>query len=161
SRLSGPAVHRYRRGVRRRSDLLVMLLVLTAGVGFGRWFVESAVVDLGGIISLPVALGFTTWGAHPVHGHSGAPAAAFVPTPAAAPAADPGACDPVAPSFVLGIAELKNQVGEMMGDPIECERAIDADGNTEQHTTTGLASYSAQTETVSFTDGWRHWDLSS
>jgi hypothetical protein len=28
-----------------------------------------------------------------------------------------------------------------MGDPVDCEHAIDAAGDTEQHTTTGLATY--------------------
>jgi hypothetical protein len=168
----GPAAHRYRRGPRRGSDLVGILLVVVVGLGFGRWFVDSASVDLNGVTVVPVALGFTTWGDQPVRAHSGADAPPFAPTPSpvedvptaapvASPGADPGACSANAPSFVLGLAELKNRVGEAMGDPIECERAVDADGDTEQLTTTGLAAYAEQTHTVSFTDGWRRWGLSA
>ena len=48
-----------------------------------------------------------------------------------------------------------------MGEPLECERVIDAAGSTEQRTTTGLAYYRGATNTVAFTNGWDHWALTS
>jgi len=46
-----------------------------------------------------------------------------------------------------------------MGDATECERVVDADGNTEQRTTTGLAYYRARANVVVFTNGVEHWAL--
>ena len=47
-----------------------------------------------------------------------------------------------------------------MGTPVECEHPADTSGDTVQQTTTGLAAYTQATNTVSFTDGWRHWAIS-
>ena len=63
------------------------------------------------------------------------------------------------PAFVNGLAQLKAQLGETMGAPLGCEHPSTAVGDTVQQTTTGLAAYSSRTNTVSFTDGWRHWAL--
>jgi len=46
-----------------------------------------------------------------------------------------------------------------MGEPIECERAVDNAGDTQQNTTTGLAYYRSQSNVPSFTTGWDHWGL--
>jgi hypothetical protein len=62
-------------------------------------------------------------------------------------------------SFALGIAALKQRLGATMGDPIECEHPASGNGDTVQKTTTGLAAYRKSSNTVSFTDGWRHWAL--
>ncbi len=59
--------------------------------------------------------------------------------------------------FVLGFAFMKSQLGATMGDPIECEHANPANGDTLQQTTTGLAFYRKSTNTPTFTDGWNHW----
>ena len=48
-----------------------------------------------------------------------------------------------------------------MGDALECERSIDAQGDTQQKTTTGLAYYLSQLNTACFTTGWDHWALTS
>jgi hypothetical protein len=63
------------------------------------------------------------------------------------------------PAFALGLSGLKQQLGDSMGTPVECEHAISASGDTVQQTTTGLAAYDKATNTVSFTDGWRHWAI--
>ena len=68
-------------------------------------------------------------------------------------------CTAALPRFVHGIATLKAVVGTDMGEPVECERVIDAGGDTEQQTTTGLAYYRAASNTVAFTNGWDHWAL--
>ena len=68
-------------------------------------------------------------------------------------------CTAGLPRFVHGVAALKAVVGTDMGEPLECERVIDAAGDTEQRTTTGLAYYRTATSTVAFTNGWDHWAL--
>ena len=61
--------------------------------------------------------------------------------------------------FVFGFAALKAQLGPIMGEPIECEHSNDANGDTLQRTTTGLAFWRKSTNTLTFTDGYRHWEL--
>lgn len=63
------------------------------------------------------------------------------------------------PVFVLGFAELKRQLGDIMGEPLECERVNPDNGDTLQRTTTGLAVYRQRTGLLMFTDGWRKWAL--
>ena len=75
----------------------------------------------------------------------------------AAPAAADTACP--TPSFVLGFAALKDQLGDIMGDPLECEHANPQNGDSLQQTTTGLAFYRKSTNTPTFTDGYQHWAL--
>jgi hypothetical protein len=69
-------------------------------------------------------------------------------------------CNPgQAPAFVHGLGALKEHLGDTMGTPLECEHSSTAIGDTVQQTSTGLAAYNKQTNTVTFTDGWRHWAL--
>jgi hypothetical protein len=68
-------------------------------------------------------------------------------------------CSPARPSFVGGIAELREHLGASIGDALECERAVDDHGNTQQNTTTGLAYYRSQQNVACFTTGWDHWGL--
>jgi hypothetical protein len=68
-------------------------------------------------------------------------------------------CSPGAPHFVHGAADLKALLGDDMGMPLECERVIDAAGNTEQQTTTGLVYYRAGPNVTVFTTGQEHWAL--
>jgi hypothetical protein len=63
------------------------------------------------------------------------------------------------PAFIFGFADLKYALGYIMGDPVECEHANSANGDTLQQTTTGLAIYRQATNTPEFTDGWNHWAL--
>jgi hypothetical protein len=69
------------------------------------------------------------------------------------------ACTASRPSFVGGLAALKARLGASMGEPLECERAVDNVGDTQQNTTTGLAYYRSQSNVSSFTTGWDHWGL--
>jgi hypothetical protein len=95
----------------------------------------------------------------------------LTPTPSSEPAvtlATPAAaetpsetCTPGQPVFVHGAAALQQVLGPMMGDPLECERVTNADGDTEQRTTMGLVYYHASTNTVGFTNGFDHWALGS
>jgi hypothetical protein len=54
---------------------------------------------------------------------------------------------------------LKQQVGNTIGAPIECEHSTSPAGDTIQQTTTGLVAYTRLSNTVTFTDGWRHWAM--
>ncbi len=66
-----------------------------------------------------------------------------------------------APTFVLGFAALKDQLGPIMGNPLECEHANPQNGDSLQQTTTGLAFYRKSTNTPTFTDGYQHWALTT
>jgi hypothetical protein len=83
----------------------------------------------------------------------GARLAVASPTPAAA------TCTASRPSFVGGLAALKASLGASMGEPLECERAVDDEGDTQQNTTMGLAYYRSKPNVASFTTGWDHWAL--
>lgn len=84
------------------------------------------------------------------------------PSPAPSPAPTQAAvCAAGTPRFVNGAAGLKAMIGADMGDPVECERVVDAAGNTEQKTTTGLVYYRADTNITAFTNGFEHWALTS
>src|SRR5690349_20884142 len=76
-------------------------------------------------------------------------------------AAYPGCPSGGTPSFTFGFADLRSQVGSPMGDPIECEHAETATGDTYQRTTTGLALYRRDTNTAMFTNGQEHWALTA
>jgi hypothetical protein len=67
-------------------------------------------------------------------------------------------CNPgQVPTFSQGLVKLRQQVGDAMGSPAECAHSTSATGDLVQQTTTGLAAYDILTNTVTFTDGWRHW----
>ncbi len=46
-----------------------------------------------------------------------------------------------------------------MGEPVECERATNPMGDTQQQTSTGLAYYRKNLNSACFTTGWDHWAL--
>jgi hypothetical protein len=50
-------------------------------------------------------------------------------------------CSEDHPRFQGGLADLKRSLGRIMGEPLECERVVNGEGDTEQHTSTGLAYY--------------------
>ncbi|HLZ28313.1 MAG TPA: hypothetical protein VKV73_13420 [Chloroflexota bacterium] len=81
------------------------------------------------------------------------------PTPPASPAPEAGGCTASRPTFVGGMAALRASLGTGMGEPLECERAVDDQGDTQQKTTTGLAYYRSHVNVASFTTGWDHWGL--
>ena len=66
-----------------------------------------------------------------------------------------------APHFAFGLAALKGVLGDVMGDPLECEHPNSGNGDTLQQTTTGLAMYRQSTNSPEFTDGWNHWALAA
>jgi hypothetical protein len=70
-----------------------------------------------------------------------------------------GVCNAAQPQFSGGMAALKSALGSSMGEPVECERAVSSQGDTQQKTTTGLAYYRKQSNVVCFTTGWDHWGL--
>lgn len=146
---------------RRRSagsaEFFLLILVLVAGAGTAWWAGHRVGLDLHGISTAAALLGIgeTSPAAHQAVGY----------TPGAAAEESTGApafCSSgQTPTFAAGIAQLKQQLGETMGTPIECEHAASADGNTIQQTTTGLAAFDRATNTASFTDGWRHWAITA
>lgn len=86
-------------------------------------------------------------------------AAAGVPN-ASAQGAD--SCNPgQGTQFSFGFADLRSQVGNAMGDAIECEHANPENGDTLQRTTTGLSFYRKSTNTPTFTNGSDHWGLTT
>jgi hypothetical protein len=54
------------------------------------------------------------------------------------------------PEFRFGFAALHLDLGADMGQPLECEHAVNAGGDTDQHTSTGLAHYDSASNTPSF-----------
>jgi hypothetical protein len=133
------------------------------------------VVVVGGIVLLAQALGILDLSAlrqlRPSLPFDQTSSEAAQPTPSS-PTPSPAAASPSPttttagetctaglPRFVHGFSALKAIVGTDMGQPLECERVIDAAGDTEQRTTTGLAYYRTASNTVAFTNGWDHWAL--
>jgi len=144
-----------RRLTRKRSPLsaefMCLLVVLAAGVVTAWWAGHTIGMNLSVIETVASVLGLNerTGSTHQVgyslEGKSAPPA----------PYCQLGE----APAFANGLAALKQQVGNVMGAPLECEHADSSAGDTVQQTSTGLAAYRASTNTASFTDGWRHWAL--
>lgn len=67
-------------------------------------------------------------------------------------------CDGANLKFAAEFAELKSRLGDTMGDPLDCHEHA-ADGDIIQHTTTGKAFIRPSVGIPTFTDGWRHWEL--
>ena len=65
------------------------------------------------------------------------------------------------PSFSGGFADLYSQVGDAMGQPVECEHTDSSSGDALQKTTTGLAFFRRATNTPIFTNGDEHWALTA
>ena len=86
-----------------------------------------------------------------------APKPTAIPTPV--PPTHPFCLPGETPRFVFGIADLKQQLGAQMGDPIECEHVDPSSGDTIQLTTTGLAYYRQRTNTPTFFNGLDRWAL--
>ena len=87
-------------------------------------------------------------------------ATAALPRPVAAqgvPHCPPGQ----SAQFMFGIAALQQRLGATMGTPLECEHVNPENGDTIQHTSTGLAYYRPAINTPMFTDGQTHWALSN
>jgi len=61
----------------------------------------------------------------------------------------------------FGFAELKQQLGSGMGQPVDCAHPDPISGDSLQRTTTGLAFYRQSTNIATFTDGDNHWAVVS
>jgi hypothetical protein len=64
-----------------------------------------------------------------------------------------------APSFHFGFAELRQSIGDAMGQPTECEHGDLASDDTRQQTSTGVAVYYWCTNTPTFSRAQDHWRL--
>jgi hypothetical protein len=85
----------------------------------------------------------------------------LVSQPTQAQAGGPYCAAGEAPTFVYGIADLHSRLGATMGAPTECEHLNPSNGDTLQHTTTGLAYYRPSMNAAMFTDGSSHWALAN
>src|SRR5438045_2564073 len=83
--------------------------------------------------------------------------------PGAAAQTAPHCAPGQAPRFQFGFATLAAALGDLMGQPLECEHADAATGDTQQKTSTGLAVYRAASNTPTFTldNGTSHWALTA
>jgi peptidoglycan/xylan/chitin deacetylase (PgdA/CDA1 family) len=61
--------------------------------------------------------------------------------------------------FGRHMLDLRADVGDAMGQPLDCEHALDAAGDTIQPTSTGTAWYTIATGAAIFTDGYHRWAL--
>src|SRR5262249_51136550 len=145
ARLPADSRRRYQKSARRASDKSGVLVVAIAVASFLFWLGQAAIVDLHALVSVPDTLGLTMYAQRPVRSRVGR----------GAPAPPP----PATATFTLGMAELKAQLGPIMGEPRECEHPVDSDGNTVQLTSTGRATFIQRTQTLMFTNGWRTWAL--
>ncbi len=156
---AGNMAYLSRHAARKRSTLsaefMYLLIVLAAGVATAVWAGQKLGADLSGIATAASVLGLYEKTGHtrPV-GHAA--------TAAEQAASTVAFCNPgKVPTFSQGLGNLKQRVGEAMGTPVECEHASSVAGDTVQQTTTGLAAYYSLTNTVAFTDGWRHWAITA
>jgi hypothetical protein len=148
-----------------RLELAGLALVLLAGLATAWWAGGriQASVDISGLTAVARVLGIFDI-TQPLRGHDAESATLRTTTTTTttnATSLNTGAdCQPgQQPTFERGVATLKQQLGDTMGAPVECEHPVSATGDTVQQTSTGLAMYRAVTNTVMFTDGWRHWAL--
>jgi hypothetical protein len=77
--------------------------------------------------------------------------------PTRAPFCQPGEI----PRFEFGFAELARHLGNLMGEPTECEHGDDWSSDTLQQTTTGTAVYRWCTNTPTFARGSERWMLTA
>jgi hypothetical protein len=63
------------------------------------------------------------------------------------------------PVFRFGFAELAQDLGSAMGQPVECEHGIRFTDDTQQQTTTGVAIYRWCANAPTFNRGQEHWLL--
>lgn len=135
---------------------MYLLVVVAAGAATAWWAGNQAGMNLSAIQTTAAVLGLTeTVGTTRQVGYSLTHAQAAQAAEASAAYCEPGQT----PAFANGLAALKQQIGDVMGAPTECEHATSGAGNTVQQTSTGLAAYNSLTNTDTFTDGWHHWAL--
>jgi hypothetical protein len=137
---------------------LIAFMLALAGQAFGFYDVPA----LRGVLDR-VPFGVSEPAPEPTAEPAPSPSVAAKPSPVPSPppAAADGGCTAATLRFVYGAATLKAALGDRMGEPQECERVVDAAGNTEQRTTTGLAYYRAGSNVAVFTNGVEHWALTA
>ena len=136
------------------AESLYLLIVVAAAVVTAYWAARTIGLDLSFIENAASAVGFdeSATRARPVASVELRVEATPMP---GAPHCRVGE----QPAYLNGMAALHQQVGGVMGTPLECEHADGALGNTVQQTSAGLAAYDSQRNTETFTDGWHHWAL--
>jgi hypothetical protein len=141
-------VPRRRRKRTGSAELVYLLVVVAAAVGTGFWISHRVGLDLSGIRTAAAVLGLTQADRHATVG--------YVPSADPAPTA-PNCAPGQTPRFSAAVAALQREIDAAIGTPLECEHPASLSGDTIQQTTTGLIAYDKLRDTVSFTDGWRHW----
>jgi hypothetical protein len=142
-------------------------LVLVLGAFFATWslVIRSVGVDMSGLNTLAAlsGLGRGQPPRGPVRQDARTIETAGLRVPGAAAATQQGGfCEPgEAPAFGTALGALRSQVGDDMGNPIECAHRDPANGDMLQRTSTGLAVYRESTNQLWFTDGWRHWAMTA
>jgi hypothetical protein len=63
------------------------------------------------------------------------------------------------PVLAPQLADLREQLGAIMGEPLGCASDQRATGSVAQATTTGFAVYRDDTHVATFTNGREHWSL--
>jgi hypothetical protein len=142
-----------RRTVGRRTasaELVFLVIAVAAALGTGFWISHMVGMDLSGITTAASVLGLTETDKHAKAGYVATAASEAAPS---APFCSAGQT----PTFSASVAALAVEVGDAIGSPVECEHTISPTGDSIQLTTTGLVAYDKLRDTVSFTDGWRHW----
>jgi peptidoglycan/xylan/chitin deacetylase (PgdA/CDA1 family) len=64
-----------------------------------------------------------------------------------------------AAEFGLHMLDLRADIGDAMGQPLDCEHSLGAAGDTVQVTSTGTAWYTSDNNAAIFTDGYHRWEL--
>jgi hypothetical protein len=62
-------------------------------------------------------------------------------------------------SFQFGFLQLRQQLGDVMGETVECDHFDPVSGDRIQHTTTGLAFQRQRGGAMIFTNGGTHWTV--
>jgi hypothetical protein len=145
----------------------------------GGWYASSVVLshviglDLSGISQVATFVGYTppdqvshavvgfVPGSSPASASANVSAAAPPQTVASAPAAETYCQSGQVPHYANGFQILKDQLGDVMGNPVECEHPVDTSGNTQQKTSTGMATYSKTANATVFTAGSTHWQVTA
>jgi hypothetical protein len=138
------------------AEFMTLLIVVAAGFGTAWWAGQQVAMNLSAIQWAASMLGITeTIGTTRPVGYTEAHASQDGADSSTAPFCQSGQ----SPAFANGLRTLHQQIGNIMGLPVECEHPATVVGDTVQQTTTGLAAYNSLTNTDTFTDGWRHWAL--
>src|ERR1700737_4816684 len=109
-----------RRAIKKRSgraELTYLVFVLGAGCITAWWAAHLVAMDLSGVTVAASILGLTETG-RLTHGPPGYQAnAAQATQPGVAPYCNPGEM----PTFAIGLGDLRQQLGDAIGTPAECE----------------------------------------